>query len=229
MRAGHLEFASRCASQTYGAVACARQRLGVAALAGIALVATLLDGCAGLRTAQSESPNLYVLEAKSLTKAARAKRDVVLEVSGPRAWPGFDTPEMAYVQRPYELDHFAASRWVDTPSRMLAPLLVQVLQQTESFKAVMQSPSVVASDVRLDVELVRLQQDFQTRPSRIELTLRVQIIDSRGRRVLASRLLEETENAPSDDAYGGVIAANAALQRVLEHLADFCVLESGSR
>ena len=60
----------------------------------------------------------------------------------------------------------------------------------------------------------------------MELTLRVQLIDVRGKRVLATRVFDETENAPSDDAYGGVTAANAALQRVLEQIAEFCVVES---
>lgn len=65
--------------------------------------------------------------------------------------------------------------------------------------------------------------------AQVELTLRLQLVDSRAKRVLATRLLDENENAPSDDAYGGVIAANAPLQRALEQLADLCVLESGNR
>lgn len=55
------------------------------------------------------------------------------------------------------------------------------------------------------------------------------LIDARPKRVLASQLFDESENAPTDDAYGGVTAANAALQRVLEQVAAFCVVESGRR
>ena len=195
----------------------------------ILLLSTLLASCASLQSAQLANPTLYVLEAKPLAKVARVKRELVLEVAGPRAWPGFDTTQMIYVQRPYELDRFATNQWVDTPSRMLAPLLVRALEQTGSFKAVVPSPSVVPADVRVDVELIRLQQNFATRPSRVELTLRVQLIDVRTKRVLAARSFDEAENAPTDDPYGGVIAANLALQRVLEQVADFCVVESGSR
>jgi cholesterol transport system auxiliary component len=195
----------------------------------ILLLSTLLAGCAPFQSAQLANPTLYVLEAKPLAKVARVKRELVLEVAGPRAWPGFDTTQMIYVQRPYELDRFATNQWVDTPSRMLAPLLVRALEQTGSFKAVVPSPSVVPADVRVDVELIRLQQNFATRPSRVELTLRVQLIDVRTKRVLAARSFDEAENAPTDDPYGGVIAANLALQRVLEQVADFCVVESGSR
>jgi len=193
------------------------------------LVSMLLAGCAALQPAQVETPNLYVLEAKPLAKAARAKHDLVLEVGGPHASPGFDTAQMIYVKRPYELDHFAANQWADTPSRMLAPLLVQALEQTGSFKAVVEAPGIVPADVRVDVELVRLQQNFAARPSRVELTLRLQLTDVRAKRVLATRTIDESENAPSDDPYGGVIAANLALQRVLEQVAEFCVTEPGNR
>jgi cholesterol transport system auxiliary component len=118
------------------------------------------------------------------------QRDLVLEVALPRAWPGFDTAQMAYVRQPYELDYFAASRWADTPPRMLGPLLARALEQTGSFRAVVQMPSTVPADFRVDTELVRLQQDFGVRPSRVELTLRVQLIDVRGKRVAATRVVE---------------------------------------
>ncbi|MCL5668620.1 MAG: ABC-type transport auxiliary lipoprotein family protein [Gammaproteobacteria bacterium] len=159
-------------------------------------------------------------------KAAQVKRDLVLAVSTPRARPGFDTPRMAYLRQPHELDYFKANRWADTPARMLGPLLAQALEQTGSFRAVVQTPSAVPADIRLDTELIRLQHDFSTEPSQIQLTLRAQLIDVRSKRVLAVKLFDETEDAASGNPYGGVTAANRALQRVLAQLADFCVDES---
>jgi cholesterol transport system auxiliary component len=192
-------------------------------------LAMLSGGCNGLQPPRLESPNMYVLEAEPIAKTEHAKRDLVLEVGAPRAWPGFDTPQMVYVRQPYELNYFVSNRWADTPSRMLGPLLALALEQTGSFRAVAQTPSAVPADLRVDTELIRLQQNFGTRPSRVELTLRAELIDVRAKRVLVTRLFEETENAPTDDAYGGVTAANLALRRMLEQLVDFCVVESGSR
>ena len=190
----------------------------------------LLVGCAGLPSApQVQSSNIYVLDARPVLKAAQVKRDLVLAVSLPRARPGFDTPQMAYVRQPHALDYFAANQWADTPARMLGPLLAQALEQTGSFRAVVQTPGVVPADVRLDTELIRLQHDFSTQPSRVQLTLRAQLIDVRSKRVLAVKLFDEAENAASDDAYGGVTAANRALQRVLSQLADFCIDASVSQ
>lgn len=192
-------------------------------------LAMLLGGCAGLQPPRVESSNIYVLEAGPIAKTADAKRDLVLEIGAPRTRAGFDTPQMVYVRQPYQLEYFATNRWADTPSRMLGPLLAQALEQTGGFRAVVQTASAVPVDLRVDTELIRLQQNFGTRPSRVELTLRAELIDVRGKRVLATRLFEEAENAPTDDAYGGVTAANLALTRMLGQLADFCVVESGSR
>lgn len=189
----------------------------------------LLAGCTGLSAPKLESPHIYLLDAQPAAKAAQVKRDLVLAVAMPRARPGFDTPQMAYLRQPHELEYFAANRWADAPPHMLWPLLVQALEQTGGFRAIVQTPGVIPADVRLDVELIRLQQDFGTRPSRVQLTLRAQLSDVRSKRVLGVKLFDEVQNAASDDAYGGVIAANQIVQRVLNHLTDFCLNESASQ
>lgn len=197
-------------------------------IAGFTAVA-LLAACAAIQPPEVEHASTYVLEALPAAGAPRPKRDLVLEVTPPRARPGFDTPQMAYTQRANALEYFARNRWADTPARMLAPLLAQALDQSGGFRAVVQAPSLAAANFRLETELVRLQQEFGAKPSRVRLTVRAQLIDVDARRVLASAEFDETEAAPSDDPYGGVIAANQALGRLLERLATFCAETSAAR
>ena len=197
-------------------------------IAGFAVVA-LLAACTALQPPQVEQASTYLLEAMPAAGAPRPKRDLVLEVSAPRARPGFDTPQMAYTQRANALEYFARNRWADTPARMLAPLIAQALEHSGGFRAVVQAPSLAAAHLRLETELVRLQQEFGARPSRVRLTVRAQLIDADSRRVLASAAFDETEAAPSDDPYGGVIAANRALARLLERLAKFCAEAPAAR
>mgnify|MGYP001370433122 FL=1 len=190
--------------------------------------AALLSACAALQP-PPEMPSTYVLEARRATTAQQPKRDLVLAVSMPRARPGFDSAQMAYERRSHELEYFTKNRWADTPPRMLAPLLAEALDQSGGLRAGVQAPGAASADLRLDVEIVRLLQDFSTRPSRVRFTLRVQLVDVGTRRVLATREFDETENAPSDDAYGGVIAANRALERLLGQVVDFCLGQPVSR
>jgi cholesterol transport system auxiliary component len=187
------------------------------------LASLLVAACGGLAAPKVASQNIYVLEGVPVIQAAQARRDLVIAVSLPRALPGFDTSQMAYVEKPHELNYFVTSRWADTPARMLEPLIAQAIEQTGGFKAVVETSGVIPADVRLDTELVRLQQDFQTRPSRVQFTLRARLVDVRGKRLLAVQEFDEVENADSEDAYGGVTAANRLLQRMLGRLAGFCV------
>ncbi len=190
------------------------------------LVAFALAACSALQAPAPEPVSVHVLVATPAIAASPQPRDVAIEVAVPRAWPGFDTTDMVYTRGGYELDRFAANRWVDTPPRMLAPLLVRALERTGSFRAVVQAPAAAPADYRLDTEIVRVVQDFSATPSRSEVAVRAQLTDLRTRRVVATRVFEETEVSSSDNAAGGVAAANAALARVLARIAGFCVSET---
>jgi len=76
--------------------------------------------------------------------------------------------------------------------------------------------------LRLDTEIIRLQHEFQTQPSRVRFTLRAYLVDDKTRRVLAWREFDAAVPAASEDPYGGVVAANRAVQTVLENLSAFC-------
>lgn len=192
-----------------------------AAPATLALL--LLAACSPLQPPRPAALNTYVLDAQFDAQPADASAALTLVVTPPRASPGFDSARIAYVSQPHELEYFAKSQWADTPSRMLAPLLVRALEHNRSFRAVALAPTSVAGDLRLDTEIIRLQQDFTTRPSRVRFTLRAQLIDVAERRVVRTRSFDVEEQASSDDPYGGVVAANRAVKRVLAELAEFCV------
>lgn len=194
-------------------------------LFGLAAI-VLLAGCTGLPAPEVVEPSLYALDGQPAIAPAAARRNLVLAVETPRARPGFDTPQIAYVQQPHELNYFVTSRWVAPPARMLDPLLRQALGQTGSFRAVVPAAGAVRADVVVEVELVRLQHDFRTRPSQVQLVLRAELIDVRDRRVLAAMQFDDTESATRDDAYGGVLAANRLVARAVQRLAEFCVSAS---
>jgi cholesterol transport system auxiliary component len=192
----------------------------------MAACSLLGSGCSLWQPAPADQTSLHLLDARPAVTTT-SRRDHVLAVSPPRAAPGFDTPAMAYVQNAHALDHYATHRWADTPARMLGQLLTRTLEDAGSFRAVVQAGSGLQAELRLDTEIVLLRQSFLTRPSRVEFTLRAQLVDVPGRRVLATRYVESVQEAPSDDAPGGVAAANVAVSRALAQVAAFCVDASG--
>ena len=145
-----------------------------------------------------------------------------LVVSPPYAAAGFDSPRMMYVRQAHKLEYFAHNEWTDTPARMLAPLIAAAAARSGAFRAVVTAPSTAAADLRLDTEVGGLQQEFLGNPSRVRFTLRANIVDSATRRVIASREFEAVAPAPSENPYGGVVAANEAVRAVLAELGAFC-------
>lgn len=145
-----------------------------------------------------------------------------LSINPPRADAGFDSAHIVYLRTPYQLEYFAHSAWVDTPARLLAPLILSTLEASGSFGAVVQMPSAAVGELRLDTRIVRLQQDFAVTPSLVRFTLRATLVDTATLRVLATREFDASVAATREDAYGGVVAAQAAVQQVLGALAGFC-------
>lgn len=167
--------------------------------------------------------NIYVLDATIEPRPQVKPVDKVLLVNTPEAQPGFDTRRIAYTRTPLSLDYYTKSVWADTPARMLGPLVVRALEKSGAFRAVVAAPTSAAADVRLDTTIVRLQHAFYQQPSQVQLTVRAKLLDVGTREVLATWLFEIVEPAPSEDAYGGVQAANRAMGRMLEELTDFVI------
>ncbi len=145
----------------------------------------------------------------------------VMVIGVPQAQPGFDSPRMAYTQRPFEVQYYATNQWAETPPRMLMPLLIQTMERHVVARAVVPLPSSVRGDYRLDVDQVLLVQEFAMPPSRARVGFRAQLLKLPDHAVLGSRSFEAIESAISEDAYGGAVAANRALNKLMDELGSW--------
>lgn len=180
--------------------------------------ALLLAGCALPGT--EEAPRLFTLSPTLPSAQPVAATAPPLQVAPATARAGFDTPRMIYLRREFELEPFAHSQWVDAPARMWTPLLVSALERDGRVRPV---PATLGAEApyRLDTEIVALEQDFRVAPSQVRFVVRAELQDAEQRHVLASREVAAVVAAPSDDAYGGVLAANEAVARALGELASW--------
>lgn len=184
-----------------------------------AAAALALGGCVSLP--RPEPVDLFTIDPQPGGSPAAGTGPAIF-VAAPRGGPGVEGPRMAYVKRPNELAYYARSQWAEPPARMLRPLLVRALEGTGAFQAVTEVVPGAAPGLRLESEIVRLQQEFTERPSRVRFTLRLELADAASRRVVGTREIEVIELAPSDDAPGGVAAANVAVRRALAEAAEWC-------
>ena len=198
----------------------------------LTLMALVLNACGFITSSPHPEIHTFILNGEMPSETSPIVsgkiRTGTLLVNVPRAKAGFDTQRMAYLVREHEVSYYGLNQWTDTPARMLHPLLVQALEKTKTWQTVVQMPSTVRGDYQLDTENLELHQEFFHQPSRVRLNLRMQLIGLREHRPITTREFTVVEEAPSDDAYGGVIAANRAVDKLLGQISDWlttCVIE----
>jgi cholesterol transport system auxiliary component len=190
------------------------------------LAVLFVSGCSVLPKPAPEAIDTYVLEyTPDAPAGAGTDRELpVLIVTTPRAHGGYDTARIAYMQQTYGLRYYTRSRWADTPAHMLAPLIADAMQATGNMQALYATPGSITADQRLDTELIRFHQDFRRQPSEVRVSLRAHLVDLSSNRVIGTRQLDVRTVAETDDAYGGVVAANKAVQQLLDELTRFCTV-----
>lgn len=199
---------------------------GWARVLAVSLGSVSLCACSVLGKASLPPPAFYVLDSAPALATPQgpsqmAVPPLTLIISPPHAASGFDSQRIVYVRSAHQLEYFAHSEWVDPPARMIGPLLVSVAQQTGAFAAVVLASGAAAGDLRLSTDILKLQHNFQTSPSRVQLTLRAYLTDEKTHRVLAWQEFSGEAVAASDTPQGGVAAANRVVQGVLAQVAQF--------
>ena len=191
----------------------------------VRLTLLLMITACSLGPTETTAPRSYFLNPEITWKNPHGSGErigaSVLLITQPKAQAGFDTARMAYLLRPYEVNYYGFNQWADTPARLLHRILVENLDKSGLWSAVLQTPSTVPAQYRLDCDNLILEQQFFSNPSRIRLALRAQLIETKKQSILASRYFELFESAPSEDAYGGVLAANQASAKLLTQMAEW--------
>lgn len=202
-----------------------RQRWAIIAGVAMSVICLMLSGC--FQPIRMPSVKTYTLQRSSQYRAPKRRASLTLLVSEPVASPGYETTKMIYVNRPYQLSRYTRNKWVASPAQMLLPLLVESLRNTRHYKAVVGAPFVGKTDLRLDTRIVVLEQEFvDAHHSRVRVVMKADLVNSRNRRLLASQYFARTVSAPPNP-YGGVVAANQAVQAILSRISRFTVRNTG--
>src|SRR5262245_56101831 len=138
--------------------------LGVGAIPGCALVAPADIG------SQKELLTKIPPELPTGTM-----HHATLLVLPPESNAVYDTTQMAYESRPYEISYFSRTEWGEKPSQMIQALLVRTLEKSRCVTAVVTPPFMGHVTHSLRTEIVALEQDYASEPAAVQLSLRVQL------------------------------------------------------
>lgn len=174
---------------------------------GLWMTVGYLTACTPIKTTIT---NQYQLASFSAEKIATKKTHRSLFISQPDAIAGYQTEQMMYMNKPFELNSFAHNAWISSPANMLYPLMIQSLEASNYFFAIASTPDADKTDYRLDTQLFALRQNFLTKPSTVDLTAKVVLTHIDDNRVISSTIITQQVACPSDTPLGGVLAANQA-------------------
>lgn len=150
-------------------------------------------------------------------RAAR-RAGVLVVVVAPGA-PLYDTTAIAYRTQDAEIAYFSRHEWADRPSRLLAPLVVDTLQRTQAFAAVVAPPYFGHAPATLRIEVEQLLADFRPPVGMLRLVLRAMVRDDAGR--LALRTITAQAPIAGRTPEAAVRAANEATGEALLQLSRF--------
>ncbi len=184
-------------------------------LIGLPLLLSL-TACMPIQLPVVNHYQLQSFDAKAIPSEPSMRRSLL--ITQPSAAEGYQTEQMLYVKKPYQLSVFSENAWVASPANMLLPLLTQTFQTSHAFSAVVSSPYANQVDYRLDSELIAMQQNFLTQPSQFELVVKVVLTQVKNNTILYSGILTERIQSPTDTPYGGVIAGNLATAKLTSQI-----------
>lgn len=176
-------------------------------LTGI-LTTCLISSCA-IKPSVTNQYQLTEFSSKNLV----AHGSHSLLVTLPETIDAYDSEQMFYVDKRFELKAFAHNAWVASPGEMLFPLMLQSFQQSGYFNVVASGAYAEKTAYRLDTQLIELHQNFLTKPSRLSFRVKITLTDLNKSKVMGSKLINIAIKCPFDTPYGGVLAANMATKQ----------------
>jgi cholesterol transport system auxiliary component len=130
----------------------------------------------------------------------------------------YNTKQMIYSKKPYQIAYYVKHQWASTPANMLQPLIVASLQNSHRFKAVVTSPFNGRYQYTLMIKLIELQQDYSITPAKLRLILSANLINAASGQIMSQKTFAVAVNQEQASPYGGAQAANQASALILLQL-----------
>lgn len=191
----------------------------------ITLIMLSLSACSFKPVTLPEVHN-YTLSNASNKKISRFPNVASIQVLQPTTSSYYVSKNMYYQLKPHNLQAYSVNRWLAPPSQMLLPLLAQSLINSNYYHAVIAAPTNVTTTYRLATRIINFYQDFTVKPSQIVMTIQATLINNRTSRIIASQEFSARVPAPTNNPYGGVLAANQATQQILGKIVAFATNNS---
>ncbi len=163
----------------------------------------------------------YTINRASSASLSQKPTRLTLYVGRTKANEAYQENDMLYVVKPFELNSFAKNEWIAPPAKMINDVLVKSLENSHVFHAITTAPYSGHSHCRVNTRLTALEQNFLSQPSEIVLSIKADVINEKTDNIIASHRFHRRERALTDTPYGGVLATNLAIKKIMTNLVKF--------
>jgi len=189
----------------------------------VILSALIMSGCSLLSPVANKTPSKFMVDKVPANIPVKRPHAATILVAIPETRSIYNTTQIAYTRKPYQIEYLSQNEWAETPVQMLQPALVQTLQNTHYFHAVITPPSLDHYEYTLNTQIVAYQEDFTYRMPLFIMTVRAQLSRTSVNQVVATKEFTVEEPIPQGTPYGAVLAANHANEKILAEIARFCL------
>lgn len=184
-----------------------------------------LTGCSIINPESSQAIEVYTLSPTSSIAGAATENKyenaVILALSPIRSSRALMSPDIIYRDSEYGYNSYAYSRWSDSPAKLLELVLQQELSQNHAISAVIPR-EVSSADLLLETTLLDFSHHIQNNDTSMgRVALRIYLIDSHTKSILANKEFSTEVLAEPQNAQGATTALNQASGIVVEQVNDW--------
>lgn len=180
-----------------------------------------LTGC--FSPVKIKANSVYMIGCVPDRACARKSIAKTLMVLPPITITAYNTSMMAYTKKRFQVSYYVKNKWAATPGQMLYPLLVEALQTSHFFHAVILPPFSGNYDYVLSTQVVRFEQDFVCCPPEAVIMIRAELSNVSTNHVIATKDFFAAAPIVRCPPYGGVLATNCAVCDILAEIRNFVI------
>ncbi len=176
-------------------------------------VAIVFSGCTFKQTIIEISH--YAIEYKT-DKSSYQSSLKSIYVEAPTVNKSFNTNAILYTQKPYLFEQYAKNRWINMPSNMIHNYLVQSLENSNIFKAVLQKSSSIEFDYTLKSNITNLYHSFEGKDSFAILKVKFDLVSKK--ELVKTYSYDKKILCKTNSPYSFIIAVNKAFEEMSKNL-----------
>lgn len=176
------------------------------------------SGCSSKQTPLK----VYTLNTPSVTKIVNSKfRNKTIKVSFPQTLKEKISSKMRYSYSISEQGAYLNSQWSNSIGKLLQGTVIQSLEQSQLFKAVLPYESTAGEDYRLETNVFDFSHHVRGDASYSIVSIQFSLINTYTGRLIKTKRFSYKEPTPTTNAQGYVKATNVAVGRLNRDLVSW--------